>query len=58
MKEINKNSIEQAINIAELKSNNLEPDNSAPLMTHDIEGPLCTGLQDCPVYELDKRHIS
>lgn len=44
---------DKIIEIAELKAKLIIPDNSAPLMTHDIEGKLCTGLADCPVYELD-----
>lgn len=53
MKEINEDNLEQIVEVAELKAKIMTPDNSAPLMTHDIEGKLCTGLSDCPVYQLD-----
>lgn len=35
---------------AEMKSRVMTPDNSAPLMTHDITEESCNGLADCPVH--------
>ena len=48
-RELTEENMEDVIKKAKLKAQTMKPDNSAPLMTHDIEKDGCNGLDDCPV---------
>lgn len=50
MENINENNIESVFANAEEKARTMTPDNSAPLMTHDIEEEGCNGLATCPLH--------
>lgn len=49
-KELTKENIDEALTNAILKSKTMTPDNSAPLMTHDIEIKGCNGLSTCEIH--------
>lgn len=42
--------INKILDKAEEKARTMVPDNSAPLMTHDIEEEGCDGLESCPIH--------
>lgn len=47
---IHNESIEGMIEQAQFRAKIMIPDNSAPIMTHDIEGDDCNGLSDCKIH--------